>query len=909
MKALRPRKNKITIAISTALIPVMMTASAYAAEPEALSNAQKAKKKQEEIEIIEVTSYRDSIASSLNVKRNANAVIDAITADDIGSFPDDNIAESLQRISGISITRSFSGEGESVSIRGFAPGQNLSLVNGQQLTSSAFNFNNALGRGYNYGVLPSTIIKTTEVHKSSQAYFPEGGVGGTVNVLTRKPLAQRKELLFVTSGSLGHNTLADSLDPKLSGLASWKLSDKFGALISLDYSDKDTRRDSETFLNYKKQTFTTQDGTQFNNVLVPGSNGTAQFNQTLKRKTAMVTLQYQPIDSIDMSFNYLRSDVEGHNLNTALFSLNHQFKHNAAGTVVSATRSADDPDTIATIEYAARANGRTAQVTSSFRDTELLNESFNYDIKWLGDNLTLKAALGASESSGGPGDVNAISLSVAGRSIVGLDDGIGYVKLPDADLTDMSDAKIWSYGGGAIFSENDNSFLSLDGEYYFDDSLITSVQFGARFTKASQSNRHFIKGSDLHLKTDAHEKLRGVLNASDLGELVSTPSDFHSGLNDQAPSAFQYLDPNTLRLDDYGIIETKRAHQGTSFLLEEETSAYYLQANFEHEFDDVLMRGNFGVRYVDQETDTFNFTNTLKWGVAEDLALINNFTYDSHGTGGDDYILPSANVSFDLPHDFVVRAAFSTVITRPAFSQLAQQNTANEDAKENAALVAKRGNADLKAFEANKYDLSTEWYYKEGSSISLGLFHYDIKTYVTSETVEEDIFNDGRIWTVTQPINEDGGELSGIEAAISHQFTSLPAPFDGLGAQLNYTYIDSETNAVNPLDDKELPLPGLSETTYNAVLFYSKEKLDARIAYNYRKDYYEQLFAGFPRFSGDIARLTAKVKYRLDNGLSVYVQGNNLTDEQDFRYLGEEFRPVRTSEGGRSFAVGFNYIF
>jgi len=915
MKILTTKRNSVAKAVSIALMPILLSASFATYADDEINKTKKAqqKEKDNEIEVIEVTSYRDSIMSSLNAKRSNNSVMDAITADDIGSFPDDNVAESLQRIPGVSITRSLSGEGESVSIRGFGPGKNLSLVNGQQLTSSAFNFENSLSRGYNYSVLPSTIVQRAEVYKSTEAYLPEGGVGGTVNIVTRKPLRQSKEVLLVTSGSLGHNTLSGSYNPKISGLLSWKPSEKWGVLASVDYSDKDTRRDSNSVLVYKKQSFTTQDGSEFNDVIVPSANAAAIFTQNLERKTGMVTLQYQPNDAIDMSFNYLRSDVEGHNFNTALLSLNHQFKHNKAGTVLDATLD-DATNTITSIDYAAPSNGRAGWINASYRDTELTSESYHYDIKWLGDNFTLKGAIGASKASGGYGDVNSIKTVVSGRSNVGIDDGIGYTKYHDTDVNNLSDAGTWGHGGGVNFTENDNSFLTIDAEYFFDDNFFTSVQLGSRFTKSSQDNRQIRKGSDYHLATDAHDGLRNGVTASFFSDLSTTPGDFHSSLSDNAVSSYQYLDPRNMDLANLGIIYNTRPHEGLSFRVEEETTAFYVQGNFEHDFDDMILRGNIGIRTSDQNTTTHNFSSDLNWKDADDLAILKAFSYDYQEKGQSNKILPSANLALDLQNDWVIRGAFSTVITRPAFQELARQLSI-KDIKEDdqieggATRTAKKGNADLEAFEANKYDLSAEWYYNEGSSISLGVFYYDVKTFVTNKETQEDLLNDGDLWLVSQPVNESGGSLTGLEAAISHQFTNLPAPFDGLGMQLNYTYIDSETKALNPLNDEQLPLAGLSKSTYNAVLFYSKGQWDARLSYNYRDSYYEQLQWEMPRFSNEIARLTAKVKYKFENNLSLYLEGSNLTDHQDSRYIGDPSRPMRTGVGGRNFAIGFNYIF
>jgi len=911
MKIIKYKRNKLASAVSVALLPLFMGTSLATFAADESNNKKSAKELKAEIEKIEVRTYKDSITSSLNSKRYANSVVDSITADDIGSFPDDNVAESLQRIPGISITRSLNGDGESVSIRGFGPGKNLSLVNGQQLSSSSFNLENSLSRGYNYGVLPSTIVQRAEVHKSTQAYLPEGGVGGTVNIVTRKPLSQNKELLLVASGSASYNTLSEETAPKASALVSWKANDKFGALVSLDYSNKDSRRDAVEIYSYKKQSFTTADGREFNDVLVPGAIGSANFNQNRERKTAMMTLQYQPSDSIDMSFNYLRSDMAGNNLNTNLISLNHAgyYKHSKPGTVLDATLN-EATNTVTSIDYAAPKNGRAGWAAAIYRDAKLKSESFQYDIQWLGDDLTLKGAIGSSNSSGGSGDINVMRNVVSGRTTVSIDDGIGYVKYHDETPETIGTGVAFSHAKAKKGSDNDNSFIALDGEYYFDDNFITSVMFGVRYTEATQEQRQWFVSNDYHQATDAHGKLR--LPASEIGTLSTTPDGFLGGISANAISRYQFLDPRNMQ--DFGILYKYRGHTGNSYDVTEEIASVYAQANFEREFDTMMLRGNFGLRYSEQSTETFNFSNELNFKDADDLEKINNFEFDFVQKGESSKLLPSLNLTLDLENDWVVRGAYSTVISRPAYVQLAQQLFVkdidpDQVIDDGATRTAKKGNADLEAFEADKYDLSAEWYYSEGSSVSLGTFYYDVKTFVTTQESLEDLLGDGDLYRVTQPINKEGGSVKGIEAAISHQFTSLPAPFDGLGIQANYTYVDSDTEETNPLTGEQLPLAGLSKSTYNAVLFYSKAQWDIRLSYNYRDAYYEQIQYRFPRFNESITQLTAKVKYKFDSGLSLYLQGTNLTNQQNKRYIGDPSRPFQTSEVGRNIVAGFNYVF
>ena len=921
MKSQMYKKNKIATAITCALVPLLLSTSALANEDSA---AKKAKKEKEAMEIIEVKSIKDSISSSLNNKRNSNSIIDAINADDIGSFPDSNVAESLQRIPGISISRSLDGSGEGVSIRGFGPGKNLSLVNGQQLTSSSFNLENGLNRGYNYGVLPSTIVHRAEVYKSSEARLPEGGVGGTVNIVTRKPLNQNEDFLFVASGSAEYNDLADNTSPVFSALSSWKVTDNFGALISIDYSDKKSRRDAVEIYSYSRPTtITTAKGDTFTDVIIPGAIGAANFNQTRERKTAMVTLQYQPSDSIDMSLNYLKSDMSGDNLNTNLITLNHQGWWPKNETAILDAKYDKELNTLTQVTYAkmdwnkAWQQPATAWVAAIYRDAILENDSFNYDLEYIGDESTVKFALGSSSSTGGAGDVNVMRTLINSEMTIGIDDGVGYAIFDNAQENDLADAVTWSHGGAKVLTMNDNKFAALDTEFYLDDGFVTSIQAGIRLVESEQERKQWSISNDYHKVTDAHDKLRGVTTISEFGEVSNTPSDLLSGIDTAGVTTYQYLDPRDMK--DFGIVYTPRGHHANSFRVKENLNSAYVQANFEQEFGhDLILRGNAGLRYIDQEVETFNFSNDITHKTEEGLAALNAFAYDYVAKGNTDELLPSVNFTLDVGEEFVVRSAFSTVITRPAYAQLARPATllpkpSDDDEEDldnpNKLRQITRGNPDLDGFKADKYDFSAEWYYKDASSISLGVFYYDVKTFVADEFTEEDLLGDGELWLIKQPQNQDGGNVRGIELAVAHTFDTLPAPFDGLGIQANVTKLESDNKETKASDGSPLPLPGLSELTYNAVFFYSKDEWDARVSYNYRDGFYEQPFDIYSRFNDDIGRLTAKVKYKVNKNLSVFVQGTNLTDQENKRYVDDPARPMQTSHVGRNYRVGFNYKF
>ena len=919
-------------------MPLLLSNSVLAEE----STAQKAKKEKEAMEVIEIKSFKDSISSSLNNKRGANSIVDAISADDIGNFPDSNVAESLQRLPGVSITRSLDGSGEGVSIRGFAPGKNLTLINGQQWTSSAFNLENALSRGSNFGMLPSTIVSRSEVYKSSEARLPDGGVGGTVNIVTHKPLSQNDDFFAKVSAKAQYNTVSEDTAPIFSGIASWKLNDKFGALVSVDYSDIQTRREAVEVLRYDIKSFTPIDGERLENVYVPGAIGSANFNQTRERKTAMASFQYSPTDSIDMNLNYLTSEMSGNNLNTNLISTNHAGFINGyynRGEVLSATvdpslnlsAGVDEDgnpklfDTVSHISYPdlnAAAAHRAGQSSAIYREAELTSDSLQFDASWTGDSLTLKASAGYSESSGGPGDIRSLIVFVPGRSNVSIDDGVGYVEYLDVPANELgrSAGKVWAHGRSVITSDNENNYFALDSEYFIDDQFITSIEFGVKQTNAEQQSFFESFSNDFH--KDVTDEAGNLVRASyrgrdpeEVGVPLSTPDGFLDGISNNAVNKYYYLHPNYL--EDITYTPTMHANRlGRSWKVEETLNAAFVQANFEHEFNGFVLRGNAGLRYSEQETTTHNFyVSALAEEVVEDIPKlteedVENFNFNYIRTGKTDELLPSLNVIFDMDNDWVFRAAYSTVISRPAFGQLAQQlsiSIPDEDADGNVSRNGRRGNHELESFKSDKYDFSAEWYYKEASSVSLALFFYDIATFVSSEVQTEQFF--GFDYEITKPVNVDGGTIKGLEFALSHSFDELPAPFDGLGTLFNYTYIDSESEDIHPTTEVSLPLAGLSNNTYNLTLFYSKEQWDARISYNYRDAYFETPVSSWARYNDEIGRLTAKVKYKFTDKLSMFVQGTNLTNQKNKRYADIPERPWQTSLVGSNYTLGIDYQF
>ncbi|WP_241651945.1 TonB-dependent receptor plug domain-containing protein [Pseudoalteromonas phenolica] len=268
----------------------------------------------DEVEVIQVRGIRGSVVKSINAKRYANSIVDAVSSEDIGKFPDQNVAESLQRITGVSMSRNF-GEGERISIRGTSENQNRTLLNGQAVGSADWWVDSSASRGFNYTMLPSEIVSGLEVYKSPEADIDEGSIGGTVIVKTRKPLDLDANKI-AGSVIMQHSEVSGETDPQLAGLYSWKNDEEsIGALVSVFRQERNLRRDGIEAWSWTHRDETLEDGTVVENVYTPGGGGSAMFTQGRVRTGFNFTLQYRPSDNMDVTFNALNSTLEANNAN------------------------------------------------------------------------------------------------------------------------------------------------------------------------------------------------------------------------------------------------------------------------------------------------------------------------------------------------------------------------------------------------------------------------------------------------------------------------------------------------------------------------------------------------------------------------------------------------------------------
>ncbi|MBE0370920.1 TonB-dependent receptor [Pseudoalteromonas aurantia] len=848
------KKNKLTLIISS----LLMTSTAGVS-----SFAHAAGAKTDEVEVIQVRGIRGSVVKSINTKRYANSIVDAVTSEDIGKFPDQNVAESLQRITGVSMSRNF-GEGERISIRGTSENQNRTLLNGQAVGSADWWVDSSASRGFNYTMLPSEIVSGLEVYKSPEADIDEGSIGGTVIVRTRKPLDLDANKI-AGSVLMQHSEISGETDPQVAGLYSWKDSEeKFGALISVFRQERNLRRDGIEAWSWSHRDITLEDGTEINNVYTPGGGGSAMFTQERIRTGFNLTLQYRPSDNTDITFNALDSTMEANNANQNFLWLpgygNSQYtsldvvEHDKVGKFAQAGTMGLSPD------------GNNILDETKIRNSKLKTKSYDLKLDHEGELWSSSYHIGVTEGSGGTQtdrsvgwEGNAVhSFNASQKESIGT-----------SYANDPADGSKWDLGF-LRYDSND----ALDKEYYLqtdferpvDLAVFSKIKIGAKYRDHKREN--------VRLRSQT----RTDLNWSLADYSFASPSDFLSGIgtNDTLRN-YAMTDLTTTRaagdaLDwQYGLLHD------SNFAIKEEILAGYIKADIDVEG----MRGNLGVRLVETQQTTGAYVGPADAKVwkEEDTSYFD--------------ILPSINLAIDLDEDMLLRFGAARVMTRPDYAAMTNATTYNTETR-----VGTGGNSKIDPYRATQFDIGYEWYFSEAGIFSAAIFYKDLQSTLGNNTQTE-IF-DGVPIEISRPINGPSGTLQGLELGFQTEIS------EGFGISANYTYVDGESKDV---DGNDILIPGISESTFNFSTYYETETYSGRISYNYRTGY--DTGRAWPGYQDAYGQIDATLSYNVTENITAVFEAVNLTDEHTFSYQEEGVEHALTGvyADGRRFVAGIRFNF
>ena len=911
-------RRRCAMGFAVALLGTTVSSVAFAAEETDAS---------EGMEEIVVTGIRGSMQQSLERKRNADHFVDAITAEDIGAFPDQNLAESLQRLGGVAIDRK-NGEGAFVSVRGLGPNFVLTTVHGRVIPSNAdAGQNDGLGqanrgtRATAFDKLQAGLVQAVEVHKSPRADHVEGGLGGFIDIQPRRPLDIGKKVWGVAADAT-RNQLSDDTGPGIFGMYSDVINDNLGFMASAQFDNKVFRSDILRHWSHWGAPRTIPNGG--NPVLAnyPRQMQGELFIVDRDRLNISSALQFRPNDQLDMTVDLLYTDTSAtEEAYWQDFRLQFGERNFTNLTVI------DDNGVPVLSSFDATGGVRLFVLNADEQvDTETMNIGFNLKYQ-ASDRLALNFDAQISETDS----------PSSNREALARNDNVqaSYTKWASGGLpsltttTDVSDASgfVSHVQRAQVHLVNDTqSQVRFDVTYDIDSGWLQSFQAGVRAYRQERGDKH---------RYLAPTAFRGD-PLTDFGTVpFPAASDFLSGTGVAFPAGVvtpdleAYYQTFFTRADEIlagGCFNTGTECSITGFNTgrfnedlthEDDGNAIYAMVTFGGEIGQTPMSGNFGVRYVDNSTrsDGEQAEPAIDFSDPANPVLVQNapvFLSESH-----EYteVLPSLNLRFDPRDDMVIRFSWAKVMSRPTFLDLNPRLTVQPN-----NLSSRGGNGNLDPTTATQFDLAFEWYFSDYSIAQIGFFTKDIEAFVQPDF--EDVTYPGivnpntglpLVLTSARPLNTGKSDLKGFELGYQTAFENLPAPFDGLGVSANYTYIDSGSDFANTGTGATYSIPGLSENTINLTLFYEKGPYTARLSYNSRDDFLDSIsdFQGNPSFVDEYDQWDASFGYAFNDKLKLSFEAINITDE-NVRYYnrlgtGTIEHLVGVQHSGRRFEFGVRY--
>ena len=870
-------------------------------------------------DVIVVTGFRASLESAVAEKKLSDQIVESVTAEDIGKLPDASIGESIARLPGLTAQR-LNGRANVVAIRGFGPDFSQTLLNGREQTTTSDN------RSVELDQYPSEIVNQVVVYKSPTASLVGQGLVGTIDIRTIRPLETGERIIAVGArgswadiGAL--NAGSKEFGYRVNGtFVDQFADDTLGISLAASYVDEPYQLQEFNAWGYA--------GTQVNGqdaALIGGSKSYVTSTR-LKRLGVNGTLQWQPMPQLTFTVDGFYSNFDDDQTKRGI---ELPLGFGAFGTTFNPANF--------TVEDGLVTSGQFDNVRGVIRNdvfqrkADLYSGGFN--ALWDGDDgWTAFFDFGYSRT-----DRNELSLeSYSGTGFNGPSTGrgsaatIGFISgdegtvfNPSLDYSDparifLTDPLGW--GGGAIpqagYSNNriiEDELFQFRGEVEkeFDGGFLRSVQFGMNYTTREKSltpDEAFVRLPNG--ATEVAIPSQFLLRATDLTYLGLGP--------------IVSYDPRELIAAGVLVLEPRVATGpnaandvlSKSYTVNEDLMTLYLQANIEQELASGVLTGNVGVQGINTVQNSTGFI----FPAAGPQRL----------TLGDDYwdVLPSANLSLRLNSDWVFRFAAAREIMRPRLDDTRLSIGYGIDTSVPGGIIrGGGGNPYLRPYRANAVDFNIEKYFGLGGVVALQLFYKDIKSYVFNGRFEFDYSsfppppgsaaypNLSPIGTLDAPINTGGGDLYGAELAVTLPFDTFTEALEGFGITGGASYTKTK---IEDADGNETQIPGYSKWVVNGTAYYENAGFNTRVSARYRSTF----LGDFTGFGGSPVRRTALAETIIDaqigydfqdgsalEGLSVYLQGQNLTDQPFVSTGAERNQVVDYQLYGRRFLAGFTYKF
>ena len=968
--------------------PALAQDEAVAAEPRSGQEAADASE-----DAIVVTGIRASLQQAMDIKREAVGVVDAISAEDIGKFPDTNLAESLQRITGVSIDRS-NGEGSTVTVRGFGPEFNLVLLNGRQMPASGLGgcCEAPASRSFDFANLASEGVAGVEVYKSGRASLPTGGIGSTINILTPRPLDRPGFKGSLAVKGVLDNTFDDTrITPEVSGIVSKTFADDtIGILVTGIYQRREASFAQfnagwrEGYLGSENnwgslampgdpRYANIQNRPEGNDIYQVPQNAGYDFTDIQRERiNGQAVLEVRPFEGLTARVDYTFSQ---NTIDARTNSIGVWFNHGDTGSSWT-----DGPVAGPNFYAESFGPGKDLAITGAVSANRSTNRSIGGNLLWEGDNgMRWELDFHHSTAESKPTSPYGSNIAV-GSAIFG-------VQNQRVDFTtEIPTISVTMFPGSQIAPSNirpaGNAFrnaymrdrideLSLRGGYDFDASFIDSLDFGVTLTdNAVRSAYGFIQ----------NDTWGGTLSAADTPDGLFTPRDLPPDLQGFG-SLGDGIIPTYFRIDTAGLISlldqrlgicaatdggpgTCLANYTIDRRVNERTLAPHIQST--HTFDLFQNPGHLrlGLRYEVTDVKASALVPIpvgTAWVGENEIAILYASGQSGFTTlkGSYDNWLPAVDFDVQPIEDVILRASYSHTLTRANYADLQGGLTLASPIRPDGGSTASAGNPGLLPFKSKNFDVSAEWYYGPASYISVGFFHKTVSNFPISGVTQGPQFGltnpargggaaliaeartalgpnagftdllayvranypsrvdpaTGGIvglptdplvnFVLSQPFNSDRvAKLRGFEFAVQHSFWDT-----GFGAILNYTIVNSDSNYDNTLQylTPQFAVTGVSDSA-NAVLYYDKHGIQARVAYNWRDEFLSG-YGSDPFYVEAYGQFDASASWEFMEGFTAFVEAINFTGADRRGHRRADQAVFFAAPGYARYAAGLRYSF
>ncbi|WP_396594129.1 TonB-dependent receptor [Brevundimonas sp. R86498] len=879
-------------------------------------------------EIIVTGSYQRSIERAVDIKRENVGFSDSIVATDVANFPEQNLAEALQRIPGVTIERNR-GLGGRVSVRGLPSEFTFVTINDLATASGS------ASREVELDIFASEIIQQVTVQKSPRASDEEGGIAGSVKISTARPFDFGGHQL-VASVEGAHNSISEEIDPKVSVLASNTWGD-WGALASFSTARRTNRTDSNSGINFRPAfrfleasgtrgtqaqavlardagvTITNlRDRDQTSRVIFQDKVGDRAYLNTQDQWGGTLALQYRPSSTFTLSFDAMLGgyDATEDEYDAAAYS--------ASSRSTFETIHAYDDTTLADYGMVVLRDVSYTATQHEFLSKERISETeyaqFGGEMDWRGDDWHLHALAGYSGAEKTIDFANLKHVAYAPSRTRWTETGGETIPSANPATIDMYNAPT-SY----LFEAYETNFESINDDKYvaqldftreFSLSFfpaLSRVQVGARYTDKSKDRQYGQLNIQGPGPGDASYVNRRTLADSALTPIADlVPGGAYSARDLTWSQVSNAYARETFRYDGF----VTPFDPGQFYEVSEEVTSLYAMADLDFAFGAVPVAVNAGARYID--------TTVVSSGYFQIQNPNGTTGYSPEpvtSEGSYDKVLPAINVSADLTDSLVLRGAASETLIRPNLTDLAYKRTANFN-----SFRFTDGNPGLEPTYAKQWEAGLEQYLPGGGLLAVSYFWKEIEGVVRSEltgTVPNVTkYNaNGTIdgvydFDVYQPVNAEGSyEVSGVELVAIVPFGMIYAPLEGFGINANYTLLDSSLTGESDLDIPTPPV-GLAESTYNVTLFYENDRFQARASYNYKDKYVEGIgYEMYPIWRDGYGQTDVSLSYNLNDSVQLSLEGINVTDEVTTGYTMDPSFPTTYELSGRRVSFGLRASF